>query len=123
MKKPTGRTRKIADVMQREIADLVCTEVHDPRVVGITLTGVDVAPDLSHAKVFVTDLAGRKHALGACKALNHAARFLRRYLIQRLQLRHIPDLRFCYDESVEQGAKIDALIRRARTEDDSHGRD
>ena len=107
--------------MQREIAALVRTEVHDPRAAGITLTGVDVAPDLSHAKVFVTDLAGREHALGACAALNHAAGFLRRNLIHRLQLRHVPELRFCYDESVEQGAKIDALIRRARAEDDSHG--
>lgn len=109
--------------MQREIADLVRTEIHDPRVTGITLTGVDVAPDLSHAKVFVTDLAGREHALRACKALNHASGFLRHFLIQRLTIRHIPELRFCYDESVEEGARIDALIRRARTEDDSHGRD
>lgn len=107
--------------MHREIAALVRTEVHDPRVAGITLTGVDVAPDLSHAKVFVTDLAGRQHALDACAALNHAAGFLRRNLIHTLQLRHVPELRFCYDESVEQGAKIDELIRRARAEDDSHG--
>jgi ribosome-binding factor A len=113
--------------MHREIAELVRKEIHDPRVAGITLTGVDVAPDMSHAKVFITDLAGREHALGACKALNHASGFLRHFLIQRLQMRHIPDLRFCYDESVEQGARIDDLLRRARTKDDSgddsHGRD
>jgi ribosome-binding factor A len=107
--------------MHREIVAIVRTEVHDPRVTGITVTGVDVAPDLSHAKVFVTDLAGREHALAACSVLNHSAGFLRHNLTHRLQMRHVPELRFCYDESVEQGAKIDQLIRRARAEDDSHG--
>jgi ribosome-binding factor A len=116
MRKDTGRTRKIGELLQRELAGLIPREVDDPRAAGVTITAVDVAPDLSHAKVYVTHLAGAVQAGKAVVALNHAAGFLRHALVKRVVLRHIPELRFLYDESVERGDSIERLLAKARTE-------
>lgn len=114
MRKETGRTRKIGELLQRELAMLVTRELSDPRVTQVTLTAVDVAPDLSHAKVFVTHLGGEEAAQKAVAGLNHAAGFLQRTLRDRVILRKVPALRFVYDESVEQGDNIERLLARAR---------
>ena len=89
MRKETGRTRKIGELLQRELAMLVARELSDPRVTQVTLTAVDVAPDLSHAKVFITHLGGEEAALKAVAGLNHAAGFLQRTLRDRVILRKI----------------------------------
>ena len=117
MRKETGRTRRIAELLQRELAVLIPRELGDPRLSQLTLTGVDVAPDLSHAKVYITQLSGVANAPATLAALNGAAGFLRHALRGRLDLRIIPELRFLYDESVERGAEISRLLERARTGD------
>jgi ribosome-binding factor A len=114
---PGGRSRRIAALLKRELASLIQRELNDPRTTKATLTGVDVAPDLSHAKVYVTHLAGREHAHEIVAALNNAEGFLRRRLAGRIKLRVVPELRFSYDESVERGVAISALIDRARAQD------
>jgi ribosome-binding factor A len=116
MHKDTGRTRKIGELLQRELAVLIAHELNDPRVAQVTLTAVDVAPDLSHAKVYVTHLGGEEQAQKAILALNHAAGFLRHELRERVLLRVVPGLRFLYDESVERGDTIERLLARARRE-------
>jgi ribosome-binding factor A len=116
MRKDTGRTRKIGELIQRELAVLIPREVGDPRVAQVTLTAVDVAPDLSHAKVFVTHLGGSEPGQAAVAALNHAAGFLRHHLRERVILRHVPELRFFYDPSIERGDTIERLLARARAE-------
>ena len=116
MHKDTGRTRKIGELLQRELAVLIARELNDPRVAHVTLTAVDVAPDLSHAKVYVTHLGGEEQAQKAIAALNHAAGFLRHELRERVLLRVVPGLRFLYDESVERGDTIERLLARARRE-------
>jgi ribosome-binding factor A len=118
MRKDTGRTRKIGELLQRELASLIPRELDDPRAAHATLTAVDVAPDLSHAKVYVTFLGGAEQAKGAVAALNHAAGFLRHALRERVILRHVPELRFVYDESVERGDTIERLLAKARAERD-----
>ncbi|MHB8256502.1 MAG: 30S ribosome-binding factor RbfA [Acidiferrobacterales bacterium] len=117
MRKETGRTRRIAELLQRELAVLIPRELGDPRLAQLTLTGVDVAPDLSHAKVYITQLSGVANAPATLAVLNGAAGFLRHALRSRLDLRIIPELRFLYDESVERGAEISRLLERARTGD------
>jgi len=114
---PGGRSRRIAALLKRELAPLIQRELNDPRTAKATLTGVDVAPDLSHAKVYVTHLAGREHAHEIVAALNKAEGFVRRRLAGRIKLRVVPELRFSYDESVERGMAISALIDRARAQD------
>ncbi len=117
MPKDTGRTRRIAELLQRELAELMRRELNDPRIVQLTLTSVDVSPNLSHAKVYVTQLSGIEHAPETLKVLNKAAGFLRHGLKNRVKLRIIPQLRFLYDESVEKGAAISSLIDRALAQD------
>lgn len=110
MKKTSQRARRVGDEIQRDLADLLRTEVKDPRVRPVTITAVDVTSDLSHAKVFVTHLAGREHADEAVKALQHTAGFLRSALAHRLSLYSVPALHFVYDDSIETGMKLSQLI-------------
>ncbi len=104
-----GRPQKVADLIQRELSDLLRREVRDPHVGMVTLTSVDVSPDLSHAKVFFTLLdAERKDDTG--RALRRAAGFLRSQLAHRMKMYTTPELRFVYDESVERGDRLSRLI-------------
>ena len=104
-----GRPRKVADLIQRELADLLRSEVRDPRVGLVTLTSVDVSPDLSHAKVFFT-LLDKERQGETTKALQRAAGFLRSQLARRMKMYTTPELRFSYDESVERGDRLSQLI-------------
>ena len=110
MKKTSQRARRVGDEIQRDLADLLRTEVKDPRVGPVTITAVEVSADLSHAKIFVTHLAGREHADEAVKALQHTAGFLRSALAHRLSLYSVPQLHFAYDDSIENGMKLSQLI-------------
>ena len=108
-RKSTGRAQKLGDQIQRELSDLLQREVRDPRVGMVTLTSVDVSPDLSHAKVFFTVLD--KGKLGdTTQGLQRAAGFLRSQLARRIKLYTTPELRFVYDESVERGDYLSRLI-------------
>ena len=104
-----GRPRKVADLIQRELSDLLRREVRDPRVGMVTITAVDVSPDLSHAKVYFT-LLQREHTETTIQGLQRAAGYLRSQLAHRIKLYTTPELRFVYDESVERGARLSSLI-------------
>ena len=104
-----GRPQKVADLIQREIADLLRRDVRDPHVGMVTLTSVDVSPDLSHAKVFFTILEKEKKDQ-TTRALQRAAGFLRSQLAHRMKMYTTPELRFAYDESVERGDQLSRLI-------------
>jgi ribosome-binding factor A len=110
MKKTSQRARRVGDEIQRELSQLLREEVKDPRVGRVTITAVEVSPDLSHAKVFVTHLAGREHSDDAIAALQHTAGFLRSALSRRLQLYSVPQLHFAYDDSIESGMRLSQLI-------------
>jgi ribosome-binding factor A len=107
-----GRPRKVADLIQRELNDLLLREVRDPGIGMITITSVDVSPDLSHAKVYFTTLEKEKQSATE-KALQRAAGYLRSQLAHRIKLYTTPELRFVYDESVERGDKLSQLIDEA----------
>ena len=107
--KPSGRPQKLGDLMQRELSDLLRQELRDPRVGMITLTSVDVSPDMSHAKVFFTVLEKEKLA-ETLEGLRRASGFLRSQLAKRIQMYTTPELRFLYDESVERGDHLSRLI-------------
>ena len=111
--KSFSRTSRIADQMQRDLAQLIRTEVKDPRVGLVTIQSIDVSPDYAHAKVFITQLGDTKNAKACTDALNHAAGFLRHHLAERMGLRTMPVLRFFYAESVERGIHISQLIDSA----------
>jgi len=107
------RSVRIADQIQRELAELVRLEVRDPRGKFVTLTGVELSRDQSHAKVFFTVLGSREQADEALEGLTHACGFLRSSLAHRLTTRTVPGLAFAYDESVERGVRLSKLIDEA----------
>lgn len=109
----TRRTERIAEQLRAEIAEVLTSEARDPRLRLVTLTRVDVAPDLSHALVFWSSLvADEAEALEAVQeGLESAAPFLRSRLARRLSLKRMPELRFRHDPSIERGAETLALLR------------
>jgi len=113
MPKDVSRPRRVAEQLQRELADLISREVKDPRVGLLTLTGVDVTPDYAHAKVYFTLLGGADKVAGAMTGLQCAAGFLRSQVAHRMKLRITPQLHFVYDASVENGAHLSQLIDAA----------
>lgn len=110
----TARLARIADQIQRELSELIREELRDPRVKKlVTVTGVELSGDQSHAKVFFTVL-GPPEDIQACgEGLARAAGFLRAGLAHRLSTRTVPDLHFAYDESVERGVRLSRLIDEA----------
>ncbi|HEY1329587.1 MAG TPA: 30S ribosome-binding factor RbfA [Casimicrobiaceae bacterium] len=123
MKRHSARAQRIADQVQRELADLLANQVKDPRVGRVTVTHVDVSPDYSHATVHFTHLAGKGHAKEAITALSRTAGFLRSELARRLDMYSVPQLHFAYDDSIEAGMRLSSLIDEAVAEDAKHPKD
>lgn len=120
MTRDFNRADRVAEQIQRELAAMVRVELKDPRLGIVTLSGVDVSRDLSHAKVFFTVLNDApEHRKQVGEILNRAAGFLRHLLGQRLRLRVTPALHFTYDESVVRGTSLSALIDSAVKSDKS----
>ena len=113
-----NRGFKVADQIQRDLTELI-RDLKDPRIVMVTLQGVEVTPDYAHAKVFFSVLIGDGEA--SEEALNQAAGFLRNGLFKRLHIHTVPTLHFVYDRTTEKAADMNALIARAvasRSKDD-----
>jgi ribosome-binding factor A len=108
-----GRSLRVADQIQRDLAQLLQFEVKDPRIGLVTLTGVDVTPDYSHAKVYFSTLAENAQIKDVEQGLNAARGFLRRELGRRLAIHQTPELHFVHDESVARGAALSQLIDTA----------
>lgn len=114
----TRRTERINDLLREEISDLVRLEVKDPRVGGlVSVTEVDISPDLRHAKVFVSVLGSDEERRNTMEAMRAAAHFLQRELRKRLTIRRIPELTFLPDDSLARGARILSLIEETREGD------
>lgn len=111
------RTRRVGDQIQRELADLIRTELKDPRLGMVSVSGVTVSRDLSHARVHVSVLGNETQTAESLKILHHAAGFLRHKLGQSMRMRVIPELHFHLDRSLEEGARIGALINLAIASD------
>ena len=104
-----SRSIRVADQLQRELALLVAREVADPRVGEVTVSGIDLSPDMRHARVLVTP--GREtDGDASVEALNRAAGFLRTRLGRRVRMRRLPRLVFEHDRTLELALRIDALI-------------
>jgi ribosome-binding factor A len=112
VKRGQGRPQRLGDLIQREVSELIRLELRDPRVGMLTITSVDVSPDMSHAKVFFT-LLDKDRLADTLHGLNRSAGFLRSQLAKRLRMYTTPGLRFEYDESVERGDRLSRLIDSA----------
>ena len=112
------RSERVAGQLRRDLAKLIQQEIKDPEVGFVSLSDVEVTRDLSHAKVFIT-VFNPETAKVSLKALKRAAPFLRTRLAKQMRMRHVPELHFHHDDSVEQGGHIDELIAKALNADKS----
>jgi len=111
------RIERIAEQIQQEVGLLLLDGVKDPRIRSVTLTGVQVTPDLGLARVYYTLLVDEPAARrAAALGLQSTTPFLRRVLGQRLHLRRVPQLEFHFDETGNKAARIDRLLETIRTE-------
>ena len=108
-----SRSERVADQIQREVARVLHFEMHDARLGFITVTGVKVSPDLGHARIFVSLLSEGKARDEAMKTLDAARGFIRHHIATSLRLRRTPEIVFTIVNSIEQGARIEDLLRDA----------
>ncbi len=109
-----GRGVRVADQIQRDLAEIIAYELKDPRVGMITITEVQVTPDYAHAKVYFTMLSDDKDKIqSTVKGLSIASGFIRGQLGRRLTIHTIPDLHFFHDESTARGIQLSRLIDEA----------
>lgn len=116
------RTDRIADVMQRELSQIIQKEMKDPRISMVTISEIKVSKDLSFAKVFVSVMFEEK-AEETLKALNNAAKFLRTELARKIQIRTMPQLIFIYDDTTIKANQISKLIDEAIKQDNAAKKD
>src|SRR5262245_2433370 len=105
------RTRQVADEIRGEIARLLLRDLHDPRLGFVTITAVEMSPDLRSARVFVSTLEGGEKREQSLEALRSAAGYLRREIGHNLGLRSTPTLDFRIDTSIETGRRIEDLLK------------
>jgi ribosome-binding factor A len=114
-----SRPARVADQIRSELATLLAREVHDPGIGFITLTRVQVTPDLQQARVYYTALGDDPTRRKSARALERAAPFLRRQIGSRLRLRRTPELTFVFDESIAGQDRIEQILDEIRTHDTS----
>ncbi len=105
------RPDRVGEELRMELSELLAREVHDPGIGFLTLTHVQVTPDLQHARVFYTTLGQGPARRETERALERAAPFLRRQIGRRLRLRRVPELHFIFDEGVEAEDRVERLLR------------
>jgi ribosome-binding factor A len=110
---PYKRSQRVGDLMREEIADIIMYKLKDPRIGFITVTGVDMTPDLKSAKVYVSILEeGERES--TIEILNAAKAFIRSLLKKRLRIKFIPTIDFRLDASLDYGSKIDSLLKKIK---------
>lgn len=120
-----SRTQRVADQIQKVMAGLIQSEIKDPRLGMITVTAVDISRDLTVADVYITQLVSdgievdKKQTV---EILGRAVGFLRSRLARLVKLRLVPELRFHYDDSVENGRYLSSLIDKAVSQDQKNSK-
>jgi ribosome-binding factor A len=113
------RPNRLSETLKEEISQLILVELKDPRIGFVTVTSVEVANDLAHAKVYISVLGTEDEVKASLDTLNHAAGFLRTEIGKRIRLRHVPTIVFVYDPSIQHGAHIAKLLRDVGVSEDS----
>jgi ribosome-binding factor A len=111
--KSFSRKDRVSEQVRRELADLIRTELKDPRVGMVSITDVEVTADYAHAKVYFSTLAGSENVSVVMEGLQKSSGFLRRELGKRIRIHTTPQLHFVFDQSLERGADLSKLIQEA----------
>ncbi len=117
--KDYSRSERVADQIQREVAEIITQELEDPRIGRVTVSGSSISKDLSNATLYIT-MPADGDVQRALEGLNRASGFVRRRLGQRVRMRYVPRLRFAHDETLDRATRVGELIDAAiRTDSDS----
>ena len=106
------RLRRVDEAVRQVLSDAVATDLKDPRVGFVTVTGVKTSPDLRQARVYVSVLGDDEAREASLDGLRSAHGFLQRRVASELRMKHTPTLDFFYDDSVERGMRLSELIDR-----------
>ncbi len=112
-KRSYARADRINQQLLEVISSAMLSEVRDPRVQHVQITAVDTTPDLSYARVFYVLLQDQRRQEQAQEALEKLSGFMRKHVASELQIKHVPELSFKYDESIERGRRMEDLLQEA----------
>ncbi|MCR6096088.1 30S ribosome-binding factor RbfA [Salipaludibacillus agaradhaerens] len=111
------RANRVGEQIKKELTDIIQRGLKDPRIGFVTVTDVEVTGDLQQATAFITVFGEEEEKEKTLQALEKAKGFIRSEIGKRIQLRKTPELTFSFDKSIEQGNRIDALLRKLNEED------
>jgi ribosome-binding factor A len=118
----TRRTRQVGELLREELTDIIRREVKDPRIGFMSVTNVDVTPDIRSARVYISVLGTDAEREDTLSALRSASKFIRFHLKPRLRMRQIPELEFRDDRSMEYAQHISETLRELRERDEAFRR-
>lgn len=118
MKRPSHRPERVSEIVRQAVGAFLTGDVRDPRIGFVTVIGVAVSPDLSHANVRVSIMGSDEEKAKSLEGLASAARFLRAQLSQELHLRTSPELHFHLDRGIEHAQRIDRVLKELKESDD-----
>jgi ribosome-binding factor A len=111
-----SRPDRVADQIRAEVTTMIARELHDPGVGFVTVTRVQVSPDLQHARVFYTSMGDSEARKNTARALERAAGFMRWQIGKRLRLRRAPEIQFEFDESIGHQDRVEQLLKEIADE-------
>ena len=106
------RSQRLAELFKRKIANIVLSEAADPRIKRLTITHVDITPDLKIARVYVSFPGNKNEVEESFHALLKASRFIRSHISQNIRIRYMPEIEFIYDTSLEKAYQVIDLINQ-----------
>ena len=109
-----NRDKRVAELIRREVSEMLASEIKDPRIGFVTVTGVEMTQDVRYGKIFVSIYGTEEDKKRTMTALESAERFIRREIGRRIRLRFTPELHFKYDASIEYAAHIDEVLRKLK---------
>ena len=111
------RAVRVGDQILKEIAILLLNRVKDPRVQGVTMTGIDLSNDLKLARVYFSVMGDKSDIERALAGLNSAKGFIKREIGLRMQLRYVPEIKFLHDASLESGSHLDRIFKEIQKDE------
>jgi ribosome-binding factor A len=113
----THRRERVAELLQEILAELVSSELRDPRIGFVTITEVKLSPDLKHARIYVSKMGESSERAASVEALNGAASFLRRAVGRQARLKYVPDMLFVEDTTLERSSRLESLLDEIHRQD------
>ena len=117
--KPFQRSDRVGHKIKQVLSELLLKEISDPRLEMVTITDVQMSADLRLARVYFVSSSGKNNSEDIAKGFSSAMGYVKRKFAQQIGLRYSPDLKFFYDNSFDYGDRIDAVLKKIKTENES----